>query len=154
MTSSLTKSSGLAVRVDSEACWEANNTALKTGSVRTDLRLLDGSDLNVERTLADWLSAVGDCDDVLAGLLRFVDTFSCELVDLSDAHPLFHTTRPEHLDDEFALTGTLRVHAEVCVITDTHTLRLDTAPCCVTLLGIHRCKWSTLYRCSSMLLIY
>jgi len=143
MTSSLTESSCLAVRIDSEACWEANDAALETGPVSADLRLLRGSHVDIERTLADVLTAVRDGHHVLAGLLWLVNALCREFVDLADPEPLFHSARPDDLDDQFALSSTLRVHTEVSVLADANALRLDSTPRRIALLRVYRCKCST-----------
>ena len=85
MTSLLTESARLAVRVDNEACWEADDTPLETRPVGADLGRPDGADVHIERTLSDVLAAVRDGHDVLARLLRLVDAFGRELVDLSES---------------------------------------------------------------------
>ena len=143
MTSSLTESSCLAVRIDSEACWEANDATLETRPISADLRRLRGSHLDVEGTLADGLGAVRDGHHVLARLLGLVDALGREFVDLADPEPLFYSARPDDLDDQFTLSRALRVHTEVGVLPDTNPLRLDSTPRRIALLRIYRCKCST-----------
>ena len=108
----------------------------------TDLGLLERSDLNFEGALNDVLSTVRHVDDVVARLLRLVDTRVGVRVQAADLDRFLDALWPEDLDDKVALSRALCVHLEVGIVAHSHALRLYATTRRVAFASVHGCKYS------------